>query len=55
MLDQQLEHEKKGEYTEAEQCRLKYLKQKEELNHKELANMHARHKKEQKDLKNTWN
>lgn len=26
ILDQQLEHEKKGEYTEAEKCRLKYEK-----------------------------
>lgn len=54
VLDQQLQHEKNGEYKEAEECRLKYLKQKEDHHNQSMANMQARHKREHTDLKNTW-
>ena len=35
---------------EAEECRLKYLRQKDQLHHKSLNDMHGRHRKEQDDL-----
>ena len=52
LLDEQLNHEKNGDYQKAEQCRKKFDQEKNQQEKKTLSGMQERHRQEQNDLKN---
>lgn len=44
ILEQQIQHEKNGQYAEAEECKQRYEKQKEDYRNKTMFDMNTRHK-----------
>lgn len=55
ILEQQLNHEKNGNYKEAETCRLQFEESRKNLEKRRLYEMEARHKKENHDIEKAHN
>ena len=52
ILDEQLSHEKNGDYKKAEECRKKFEMEKNNQENKTLNGMQNRHRNEQNELRN---
>ena len=55
ILEQQLTHEKNGNYKEAETCRLQFEENRKNLEKRRLYEMETRHKKENADIEKAHN
>ncbi len=55
LYEKMIEHEQKGEYVDAERCRVEWEHRKEELKNKQLYEMELAHKRQRNDLNNDLN
>ena len=55
IFDEQLSHEKNGDYVKAEECRLKFEKNKNDRERKTIHDMQVEHKKQQDQLTSSYN